>query len=1194
MLGRCPLKNTQEWKDLVDKYNGNEQRAREEWDLRHSDDDAYYTIENDETWDFAEDEEPQPHSFEKALDKVRVFLKERLLELSKKKIKNQKAEAAKRRLLQKQIEELDGVDAINAFIDDAFETSVAAEKTYKEIINKYNKGEITSKDFLASLVDLNDFANAYSILDEIAKEDVRQYFSAPSNKPISKYTPQDKIATAIAIRNQIKTVFVQEAIPILAETLVNYRNNKSNTTIQEQIKKFERQIQEIKDSDAPTQAKLKSVAFAEKELETWQNMLLDKQRMEGILKSAVKDESIFDYLLNPLISSDDSALALFAKMVKSRFEIARMEDIDERNEAVDILKAFTQKTGRGVNNVEELNKDIYETISVVKRDANGRAEKENGEVLFETKMSFVQKYDLNKFALAQKEFYTNNPRPKLKEDPSQIETKEYNDALKLWYKKRDAWYARNTKAKSKDEINKIIADKQSDLEKGYITTKEYDEWIKSRISEDPLTKVKIYKKELAEPIDAYLSEKWKKLYDSEGNPISPQGEYHKYLTDLYFKGQELIPESQRLGYILPSIPMEEWERLQRRGPRSVIKTKFEDLTRITARDQELYGQDPLLTRAQAKQKRKEKLSKEEEDALFQEQKERLDPSRYQMPSLSGENLSSLPVYYSQNMDADDVSVDLISSVLRYNSMARRYDQMNRLHAEISAFKTVIGERKIPVTNSKGEPIFNIVAKRLGHEQFIKQEGQSRSEKHVNDFIDMVVLGEMQAAETLFGLEISKLTNTATGFSAITTIAADVLKGVANNIQGNIQVLIEAAGGEFFSIKNWALGQAQYSKYVGDAILDFGRLRPESFLGQLTEIYDPIQGTFKDEYGKNVSASIANKLFRTNTLFFNQNFAEHQIQVSTMLALMNATKVINKKDGKEMTLTEAHELYGPFLFDVKQDVNGNKYKEYKVAVKIKDAEGNEETVDFDEKQRQEFMNTLHALNKRMHGVYNDFDKATAQKYSLGRLLMMYRKHLYPAYKRRYKKASFDEELGAPTEGIYRVFWRTMIKDMKVYKLNISKRWNNMTPFEKAQVKKVLAEQAIILSLFALILALTALGGDDEEKKKKDMPYAYYFVLYEAIRMRSETVSYLPIIGTRDLLRTVKSPSPVLGTIDRFIKFMDQFLLTWDPDKLSYKRETGVWNKGDNKTWAYFLRLMGYSGYNLTPEEAIKSFQSTFSK
>ena len=42
---------------------------------------------------------------------------------------------------------------------------------------------------------------------------------------------------------------------------------------------------------------------------------------------------------------------------------------------------------------------------------------------------------------------------------------------------------------------------------------------------------------------------------------------------------------------------------------------------------------------------------------------------------------------------------------------------------------------------------------------------------------------------------------------------------------------------------------------------------------------------------------------------------------------------------------------------------------------------------------------------------------------------------------------------------------------------------------------------------------------------------------------------------------------------------------------YEKKSGIWEKGDNKAWAYFLKLMGYSGYNLHPDEAIKSFEST---
>ena len=1171
MLGRCPIKSSKEWQEILASVNGNEARALEEWNKREDlseRDDLHEMVEMDEEMEFADEE---PTDFDGAVKKIKIFLKQKLDELSKKKVKNQRYKEEELKRLRKNIKELDAVETINLFIDDAFVKAQMEVKNFKQLLEAKKEGTIDNKDFLDRLVDINDFAYGYNILDEIAKVEVNDYFNSPvTNKSIADYTPQDKIKYAIQTRDQIKLAFVEEAIPLMAEVLVSYRSGKSNKTITDQIKAFQERIEEIRNSDWSDVKKQKEIDFTQKELKTWQNMLIDKNKMEEVLRMAVRDESVFDYLINPLISSEDSALALFAKMVKSNFEEARMEDIVEKNIAVDALKEFKDKTGRSVNNVANFNEGIYEEVSVLRRDASGKAAKNEDGLIFDKKMSFVQKHDLNAYAEAQSKWYKENPKPTLGENPSIEAQALYNISIKKWYAERQIWYAKNTKPKSKEEILKIYAEKDAEKDAGIITDVEYDDWQKSVIGKDFVTKAKIFMRELAEPSDKYLNAKWKLLYNQDGVPISSEGEYHKALSDMYLKDQELLPKSQQPGLILPSIPMSDWERLQRQGPVKLAKTKGKEAVKIQSYDRDIYG---------------DQLDKKEGD---------VDTRPYGTETISGDSTRILPVYYTQDIDINDVSVDLISSVLKFGSMARRYNAMNKLHSEITAFKTIIGKRQSPALNAKGESILNKTAKKLGYEEYIRKNGQSYSKMHLDAFIEMVIQGESQKAETLFGYEVSKISNTLMGLSAVTTIAADVLKGVANNIQGNIQIVIEAVGGEFFNGKNLARGGVKYWSTVGANIADFGKLTPESWLGKLIETYDPIQGTFKDEYGKDVSASVANKLFRTSTLFFNQNFAEHEIQVKTMLALMDGTKVIDKESGNEITLLEAHEKYGSNLYEIKTDVTGKKYKDYKIQVKIETSEGVEETVDFDERERQEFMNTLHALNKRMHGVYNDFDKGVAQRHSVGRLLMMYRKHLVPAYKRRYKSASFDEELSAPTEGMYRVFWRTLIKDTKNYKLNVASRWSTYTPFEKAQIRKVTAELTIIAALAALIMALEAMGGGDDDEEKKKMPYAYNFMLYEAIRMRSETKTYLPVIGLPDLYRTVKSPSAVMGTMDRFTKFVDQFLLTWDDEKLSYKREAGVWDKGDNKSWAYFLKLMGFSGYNLTPDEAIKSFNSTFVK
>ena len=1181
-IGSCPNVNSQEWKDILELNNGNVERAREEWDLIKGFDQSLNSDPNladipvevfeDETVDeFIE--EP---TFDRALKKVKIFLKTKQYELNRKKVQNQKAKQFALSRIIKNLNELEGVEAINAFIEHAYTEGMETRKLLNEALKRSREGTIDSKELLDILSAANQFANGYSILDEISKEDIDRYFSKPiaSNKPESELTPQDKLTRAIANRNNIRIVFDEKVIDVIAETLVDYRSTRGTLTIQENIKAFEERIENARnDTSLTDKARARVIENNEKQLAKWKALMLDKESLGNLLRETSKNENIFDAYLNPLISSGDAPLSLFAKMIKTQFESTKVEDIQERNQGVDQLKEFASKTGRGFGNVAKLNEGLYEFLEIARRDVRGKVirDPKTGEVVIDKVVSFVQKYDMNKYQQAEREFYKNNPKPKLKEDASDIEKKQFQDALDDWYKTRNRWYKANTQPKSQDEINKIVKEKEKDLIQGIITKEEFQDWTK-RVKRETKTGIEFYG-ELAEPNNSYLNNNWLNLYDKEGKPKNAEGLYHKYLVDKYLAAQELLPDGQRRGYILPSIEMDEAERLQRFGVKATAKSKFSETFKRKKYDQELFGEEAGQT-------------------------EEIDRNVYGVGSSSGEKFDIIPTYFTQFMDADDVSVDLLSSVLRFDAMARRYNALNEVQSEIYAFQKVIGNRKIAAKDSKGRPVMDAFAKQMGYEEYIKENGMDYSSFHVNEFINMVIKGESQKSQQWMNVELSKVTNTLISVSAITTLSMDLLKGVANNLQGNVQLIIESAGSEFFSLKNYGKAKAVYLSKVGGCISDFGKPYAESWLGGLIDYYDAIQGQFKDEYGKDVSATVAQKLFRTNTLFWNQHFGEHEVQVTAMLALMDATKVIDKETGKEITLLQAHEKYGTFLFDVVTDENGNKTKNYKVQIRANKTLENPEgdLIDFDEKQRIEHTNILHALNKRMHGVYNDFDKSVLQKYSAGRLVMMYRKFMVPAVKRRYKNLGFDDELGTPTEGIYWTFWRTLMKDVRTYKFNVTKQWGTYTPFEKSQIRKVVAELTMIAGFMALILALSAIGGgdgDDEENAIKKN-WMYNFMLYEAIRMRSETIQFLPGIGLRDWYRTVKSPSAMTGTLDRFIRFSDQFFFTWDPEKLEYQKKQGVWDKGDNKSWAYFLKLMGFSGYTFTPGEAVKAFEGTYNR
>lgn len=1037
-------------------------------------------------------------------NKVKLYLEKQYRILKKKHLPGQKIKESRLENLLNNIKALEGIESISTFIEDAYNQTGTAEEELENLLE--NKDNLTRHELITRLSAFNEFANGYSILDEISKEDLKELKTSRKRRKENKGedTIADKLIEAIDSKRRIQEIYLSEGIPLLADYLLESKSQSLSEAARAEIKVLEDRLEQTKKSKILSDKnKAKEVKNLEERISKLRGYDLDKDTLIKQLKLASADENAIDYLFSPLISSSDSVIALFAKSVKNQLEDARLKSIKLAEEVQEKYKTFEANNNKNKDNVAEFNSDLYEIIEVFSEI------KENKRNYIAQK-AFVQKYDVTAYQKEMdKMFERVGPKP----------LDETSAEYKAWQKVVGKWFSQNTMPKEQNEINKIIEDKKKELKSGIITQEDYDEWILSVMSEyeGEIT----YKKELARPADKYLNKKWTALYDRNDKPKNEAGKYHQYLLNKYLEKQEELPESFRKGYILPSIPKDTLERSITTGILQTAKKEIQDAAKVQAYDTE-YG----------------------------------------LAGLEGKDAKILPVYFTQLMEANDVSSNVTESILRFSAMADKYQALNNINGEIALTKTVIGKREVIETNSKGQQILDAFAKKYGYEEFIRQNGQAYSTKHLNDFIDMVVYGEMQKQEELFGVDFGKLTNTITGFSAITTLAVDLLKGTSNNIQGNIQVMIEANSGEFFNKTNLKNGKVFYTKSVKQMLSDFGKMAPLTLPSKLIDLYDAIQGEFEDNFGKNVTGSMARKLFRTNTLFFNQHLAEHEIQVSTMFALLDSVKVIENSTKKEITLLEAYEKYGI------DGVNAN--------------------TDFTEAKRKEVMNRLHALNKRMHGVYNSFDKGTAQRYALGRLAMMYRKYLIPAYKRRFKSISGDQELGSITEGYYRTFWNTFAKDLRTLKLNIFENWSNYSDFEKAQLKRVLAEAVFILSLTALVFVLKSIGDDDEELKKN---YVYNFLLYQATRQRSETSSY---ISPKDAYRVVKSPSAITTTLDRTIKFTDQLLFTWDPDKLEYKRKSGIWNKGDNKSWAAFVKLVGISGYNLSPEEAVRSFEGTLNK
>jgi len=1136
-MATCPNKNSKEWKEVMLLAQNNEKLAMEMWVNKGYADKVSLNKEDTsglsqkEINNLEKDQEEKEEIIEKTdlqalAERTKMHLRRRIKALGKVKIKDARARKSKLQKLLKNMEALDELESINEFIIESYEKTEALMLNMEQIVDDAKSNPMDGS-LVERLVEINNAVNgSEDVLKDIANNrDIVDFFNKQSEKREDDASPEDidelsikdMLYKTLTNRLTLKRRVNVEAIPLIADWLISARSSYAKNLDADYkaiLKDIEEQKKNFEEGKISQWRYNKIKKKQDKDLNLAKNVVIDKQDLIDTLREASREDGVLDFMIGPAITSPDAVIALTAKALKDQLEKARLKDIAVKEDIAKAFIEYQESNSAFRDNPKNFNKGLYEIIEERTGDKD-----DEGNDIYREEIHFVSKFDMKKYKSTIRQWYKENPEPinarKKKEPLTDSEKRDYT----AWLVRKNNFYKTITKSKSQEDINKLDAKMMRQVESGIITQEEFDEWIKSKERQF----------QLSEPTNSFLSDKWKAMYDANDNPINAMGRYHKKLTDSYYASQDSIPESQRPGTRVPSVPKRDLERLLDKGVINLAKVNIKEGARVQSYDTE-FGE----------------------------------------LGLDDEGVKFLPTFYTRPINIDDQSFDLASTVLLFNQMANKYEALNEVNGEINLLKTLVKDRKVPEFNQSGKRKIDAFASKFGLTEYLKQNGDSYSKRHLDAFIDMVVYGEMNKATAIGNLSANKITDSVIGISALTSIAADLLKGVANNLQGNIQLVIEAKGAEFFNAKNLRKGNAQYAKALPNMIGDFGKPTPTSLMGRLGELYDPLQGDFEDKYGNMVTGSLANKLVRTDTLFFNQYFGEHQLQYSTMLALMDATMVRDKESQEEITLFQAHEKYGmQEAFD-------------KIEFIETDKDGNKEYRDYTEKDRRSFQDRLHALNKKMHGVYNSFDKGTLQRYWYGKLALMYRKHMYPGYMRRFQTKRFDEELGSTVEGYYGTFWRTFMRDLMTYRRDIAKQWSTYSPHQKANIRKTLTEYTMILSLWALIQALGSMADDDEDLKTN---YAYNFLLYEAVRMRSETAQYTNL---GDAWRTVKSPSAALTTVSRVAKFTNQ-IMPWNITE-EYQRRQGIWEKGDNKAWAYFIKMIGLPGYNIKPQEAVKIYQN----
>lgn len=1086
-------------------------------------------------------------------DSIRVFLAEQQRHLERSHTKNK---SEQRRKLNRFIEEFeqqsDKFKQFSTLIDFAYDQLVGPEgylnKT-EEVIAKIKAGsKLDAHETLKSLIDFRNFSADYSRLFEDIREIIRNDvgYAKFEGEAFQPGSPMNKVVQILNAAKYIQDAQQAHMNAALATVLFPYYSANAGSSAMAEIdqrlvnlrsRKGAIEKESLKKGVKPEKNSVYRSVVREIEKYETQKKRLDPswETLVAHVTELTQDIDGWDYWTNPAKLSSDPVLATFANLLKSKFEMMRIKLLGIQRSARAELEKYRNATGLKMDFADSFYKGIYEEVT----------EYEKGNLV--KTLAFVSEIDVTKYNEAYKE---------MKDEVWQLKTSGRGDLAR---KVETDFYSDNKIALSHSEIDTILADMENKVTQGIMSREELHDFVVKSM----------YHEGIQKEVDALYdhgvisyNEKYKMLYDklihahnnrnalinyryslSKINPkkfTNPnwvalqqnpaRAAFHKFLLDTYLDAQELLPPSKRRGHTLPQVRKRGWDRLASGEVWDFLKEEGADLVSFVENDEEIFGNQAVQTKSDKKY---------------------------------------VPIYYTDLLAPEDLSVNLVDTVLRFTKMANKFSEVDQISEVTSAMEAVIENRPVNLTNNRGQTLFRTVASSMGIKTPNNKIGkEAKANQAIEAFIDAQVYGEHQKYETktIFGKEVNvgKLANSLAAWVSRATIGSDFLKSVANMSQAKIMQFIEVGAGEFVDAKSFIKGeQVYYGEVIPDITSDFGKGVPQSFWGQMIEAFDPLQGDWENGFGEQISRS---KLLRTmswDAHFFGMHAGEHYGQVTMLLGMME--KEMIEADGVKIPLIKAYE----------RGVNGK--PTLRKGVDPEWAIGGKKMVAFTGK--------VHAVNNRLHGVYNSFDAPTAQQFAIGRMLILFRKFAPPGIARRYKRFGVNHQTGTFDEGFYLTFFNALL-DQRSALFNyltfgmVGSNGDQLTDKQKENINRMIVE----INMFALtgVAAMFAAGYDDGDEDN----YWGRFAEYEFTRLNSELGFYF---NPRDFFRILKSPSASTTKVEQLFKFADLMFATWDPEKLEYQRDTGMWEKGDSKTFASFVKLLGITGYNLHPEEAVKGFK-----
>lgn len=557
-----------------------------------------------------------------------------------------------------------------------------------------------------------------------------------------------------------------------------------------------------------------------------------------------------------------------------------------------------------------------------------------------------------------------------------------------------------------------------------------------------------------------------------------------------------------------------------------------------------------------------------------------DPENHEVAvDFQGNKVDMLPVKFvlkGKNESYDDMTDDVATSMMAYAGMAYEYNELNGVINILENAKYMAAERDVTQrTGSRMQRESIETDDAIYREPFTKKAARMNSQKALEDFFSMHLYGHLAANEGTIGktrISKRKVVDAVNHLVSLSQMALNLSQRIANVSTGSVQVLVESAGKGVYNAKDVAWASAIYTKESGDRLAQTGKTDYDNKLSLWNEYFDVHQdnGRRTEKYKKGRMS----RIFNENLLYAGLSIGEDYLSSVTSLAAARNFKV-KSPSGKVETLWDAYE--------VRYHDAVNKTGAY---LALKDGYTKEDGSPITAKDENAFAKQVIGLNFEMQGIYNLDDRSAVQQYAFGALIIMYRKWIAPAIKRRYGPAQYSTLKGSDEEGYYRTMFRTLydslvdakdavtedkgaaallniVADVKAMSSALQMNWSKLNEYEKSNMRKAFTELGIVLGLFLSSSLLLRLPPDDHDGNEF-LTWMDNLAMSQLLRLRAEIGAQAPtpmFIG--EALRILKSPFAAIGPIKSTLNIFQLML----PHNYMMEIKSGKY-KGHTKAYKYF--------------------------